>query len=469
MKQKSIYFYVAVLGVFFGICSPMLFTQGMFMDGTTYAAIAKNMALGDGTFWKPHCSDTYITVFYGHPPLAIWIESLFFRIAGTSILVERFYSVSCILFIGFLMVKIWKEFTNEIITAWIPLLLLISFPVITWTATNNMLENTMSIFICLSVWLYLIRLRKKKYYFTLLAGLVLCLGVLSKGIVAFFPWTFPFWIWLFSKKIPFKQVVGDTLSLVICTLLPLFLCYILSKDAKLFFDAYLYEQLFSSVTGLRDIAESRFLILKTLWQQVIPCLILVTGLFLVLIAKKKTDLLTIQIRNSLILFSLSFSGILPVMLSLQQRGFYIIPAYPFLAIAFALLFQPFIKQLMEKINGSSRGFLLFKIISCAVFIAVIVFAFSQKGKMGRDKKELSIVFECSKYIPPNTTISIDKETFSNWSLHAYFARYKSISLDDGDSMHSYYLHNPQSPLPPLNEDYVHLTDIEGFGFYMRKE
>ena len=69
------------------------------------------------------------------------------------------------------------------------------------------------------------------------------------------------------------------------------------------------------------------------------------------------------------------------MLSLKQSGYYIVPAYPFLAIVFALLFQPFIKELQEKINISSRGFLAFKIISCVMFVSVIVFSFSQKGKI----------------------------------------------------------------------------------------
>ena len=465
--QRSVYFYIAVGAVFVGICSPFLFANGMFMDGAIYAVIAKNMALGKGTFWTPYFSDTLMTVFYEHPPLAMWLESLFFRLFGTSILVERFYSVLCIVLVGFLVVKIWKEITNEIVTAWFPLLLFISFPIITWTATNNMLENTMSVFICCSVFFYLKGSGKKKYFFTMISGLSLFLGVLSKGVVAFFPWTIPFWFFLFSKKIPFKQVAIDTFILLIFTLLPLILLYIFSHNAKLFFDAYLSKQLFSSVTGMREVVDSRFLIVKRLWDNIIPALVVVTGILIAVVAKKQTTLLKEHIHNSLLFLSLSLCGVLPIMLSLKQSGFYIVPAYPFLAIAFALPFQPLIQTLMEKISTSSKGFLSFKIVSCTLLIAVIVFSVSQKGKIARDKPELQLVFVCGQYIPPNTTISIDKEMYSRWSLHAYFARYKSISLDP-DNRHRYYLHDKNLPISPLDENSTVLAEMGDFVLFERE-
>ena len=470
IKHKSIYFYLAVLAVFLGICSPHLFTHGMFLDGVTYAAIAKNMALGKGSFWILHYTDTlHYPVFYEQPPLALWIQSVFFRIFGTGIFVERFYSVFTLILTGFLMIKIWKEIVSETVTAWFPLLLFILFPIITWTATNNLLENTMMIFICCSVFFYLKGTRNKKYYFTILSGLSLFAGVLCKGIVACFPLTIPFWIWLFFKKISFKQVLQDTLILVICTLLPLILLYVSSVKARFFFDNYLSNQLFASVTGLRETAESRFFILKSLLENSIICLVLTAGICIVQIVKKRTILMKEQISNSLLFLSLSLCGILPVLLSLKQSGFYIIPAYPFLAIAFALPLQPFIKGFMEKINSASKGFFVFKTLICILLASSVLFSFSQKGKIERDKKELQLVFECGKYISPNTTINIDKEIYHEYYLHAYFARYKNISLDaNADNRHLFYLHNQDFPLPSLEDEYVPLTEIDNFILLKKK-
>jgi len=174
-----------------------------------------------------------------------------------------------------------------------------------------------------------------------------------------------------------------------------------------------------------------------------------------------------QINNSLLFFSLSLCGILPIMLSLKQSGYYIVPAYPFLAIAFALPFQPLVKGLMEKINSSSKSFFVFKIISYFLLISVFLFSFSQKGKIGRDEKELQLVFECGKYIPENTTISIDDETYIAWKLHAYFARYKNISLDP-DNSQLFYLHNQDLPFSHLHDEYIHLIEIDNFVLIEKK-
>ena len=60
------------------ILNPLL-RRGMFLDGVTYAAIAKNLSLNHGTLWQPFYSETIFPYFYEHPPLAIYAESLLFR------------------------------------------------------------------------------------------------------------------------------------------------------------------------------------------------------------------------------------------------------------------------------------------------------------------------------------------------------------------------------------------------------
>ena len=56
----------------------------MFMDGVLYATMAKNLANGIGTFWQSHMSEIIFPAFINHPPLAIGLESIFFRILGDS-------------------------------------------------------------------------------------------------------------------------------------------------------------------------------------------------------------------------------------------------------------------------------------------------------------------------------------------------------------------------------------------------
>ena len=49
-------FYLLVVCLFLLVMLPSLLSDGMFMDGLLYAAIAKNLAHGLGTFWSPHLS-----------------------------------------------------------------------------------------------------------------------------------------------------------------------------------------------------------------------------------------------------------------------------------------------------------------------------------------------------------------------------------------------------------------------------
>jgi 4-amino-4-deoxy-L-arabinose transferase-like glycosyltransferase len=166
----------------------------MVMDGTLYACIARNLAEGIGSFWQLHFSDTLFSVFHEHPPLAIAMESLFFKFFGDSIFVERFYSFITLLVTTGLIVLIWKELTGNFRTGWMPLVLYFSVRKVTWAFANNMLENTMVIFTCLSVLFYLKSLRKQSVLFLMLSGLAVFLAFLSKGFTSLFVISLPFFI-----------------------------------------------------------------------------------------------------------------------------------------------------------------------------------------------------------------------------------------------------------------------------------
>ena len=71
---------VALLAAF--LLLPSMATIGMFMDGTIYAAISRNLAEGVGTMWALHFSAGLFPVFREHPPLVFWLQSFFFRLLG---------------------------------------------------------------------------------------------------------------------------------------------------------------------------------------------------------------------------------------------------------------------------------------------------------------------------------------------------------------------------------------------------
>ena len=71
-----------VFSLYFLLIGYKLMRLGIHGDGVEYASVARNLADGVGTFWKPYLDDHLHPVFHEHPPFVFWFQSLFFRIFG---------------------------------------------------------------------------------------------------------------------------------------------------------------------------------------------------------------------------------------------------------------------------------------------------------------------------------------------------------------------------------------------------
>lgn len=61
------------------IIGPHLVREGMFMDGTIYAVLSRNLAEGIGSFWYLEFTRDPLVVFHEHPPLVMGLQSLFLK------------------------------------------------------------------------------------------------------------------------------------------------------------------------------------------------------------------------------------------------------------------------------------------------------------------------------------------------------------------------------------------------------
>ncbi|NPA68702.1 MAG: hypothetical protein GXO50_08845, partial [Chlorobi bacterium] len=162
--KKIFNFYLIFASLFLIILTPALFTDGMFMDGTIYAVLSRNLAEGNGTFWHLHFSDTLLSDFKEHPPLAFYLGSLLFKLLGDNIFTERIYSLFTGVITAVLIALAVKTFDKnrgkEV--SLISLFVWLSFPLVNWTYANNMLENTMTVFILISTVFVLKSLKNDK-------------------------------------------------------------------------------------------------------------------------------------------------------------------------------------------------------------------------------------------------------------------------------------------------------------------
>ncbi|MCK9302696.1 MAG: glycosyltransferase family 39 protein [Bacteroidales bacterium] len=436
MKQTNCYLFVAFL--FLGICSVNLFSDGMFMDGLFYADISRNMAEGLGSFWKPHLSYRLFNEFYEHPPLAFGLECVAFKIFGDSIYVERFYSLFTFVIVGWLMVLIWTKLTGDKRTGWLPLFFWIIVTEVSWVVANNMLENTMTIFVCLSILLYLNSLENKRFLWIILSGISLSLGLLTKGFVCLYVWTMPFFVWLFKRQNNFLQMMVDTLVFVAATIIPIAFLFGFIPDARNNMINYFETQVMKSIQTVKTV-DSRFTIVIKFFKNIMMPLLF--GLIVIVVAatkKVKMSLLKQNIKVAAIFFAVVLCGILPIMISMKQRGFYILSVYPVFAIGFAYLLYPVLKIAIDKVTLKYAK--LLKIVTGCVIIISVGLSVSQIGRVGRDKEMVSDCKTVIDIVGKNVTINICPVMFSNWSLHGYFSRYGNVTLDqDYRNVCQYYL------------------------------
>jgi 4-amino-4-deoxy-L-arabinose transferase-like glycosyltransferase len=405
--------YLIVITMIIYIVVIPLFMQGMFMDGQQYGVVAMNFADNKGTFWHPFLSDTWAyfgeNSFLEHPPLGYHIQSLSFKVFGHSYLSERVFNLVLFIITILTFSYLWK-YTLSIInenlsqTAWLPLILFILIETCSWAFINNVLETQMALFDLLAVIIML-----KAFYalsrvhlvlYSIIAGMLIALAVLIKGVPGLFPLAVPLgFFFLEARK---RNLVIPLISLFSLVLV-LTIIYFGSEDAKSALDFYINKRLLLRIDGGATV-NSRFHIFIDLISQLIPILIL-SGIALLVTRKQiKID----KQRKNYVLFFL-FVGLAasaPLALTKVQRGFYLYPSYFYYVIAFALLTQNSWVVITKRIKPKVLKPLRLGLVTLSLIGIGLTFYLS--GKPSRDGqllKELSLLILPYLIIQESTTMS----------------------------------------------------------------
>lgn len=412
------------------------FRDGMFMDGQQYACVAKNMSHGYGSFWFPYISTTWergdSNVFLEQPPLGFGLQSLFFRVLGDDMIVERLYSVIMALLNVFMMFRIWKKFVSPQWvkkTFWLPVLMWILIPVVYWSYNNNVMEDTMSIFVTAAV-LFLLEIyfsHKNEYLFLTLSGIAIVAASLTKGVPGFFPLSIPFLYWLIYRKNSFGKITFHSLFLLAVVSCIYFLI-IQNEEAWKSLSFYVRERLLYRIENDPTTGTRIYILERLLAETAIPLVII--GLVFVAYRKKLSDFFAHQLKKDIYFFLLiGAAGTLPLMLTQVQRGFYMLPALLFFAVAFALVLLPFVRLWLE--NGNTRK----NIQQITFWFACVLFAFSifisvyGFKSCGRDCDELTDTYAMVQKIPSNSTVAATIDILqSDWHFRFYMNRHGMTSF-----------------------------------------
>jgi len=436
LKSQNFPFRVLTFGIILILILPALLKDGMFMDGLQYACVSKNLAHGQGTFWQPHLSNTWNKegnhAFLEHPPLVFGIQSLFFRALGDSRYTERIYSFLTALITAWLIAMIWRfVFRKEEKirnSEWFPVLLWIITPVCFWSYRNNMQENTMGIFTLAAVYFSLRAVEKSRRYLPnlLLAGIFTVAAVLSKGLPGLFPLAFiPVYKALHKDFTLRKMLLYWLIFLAIVA--AGFSLILLIPGASESLRFWLFERVFSRIES-EVTTSNRFDVIWRIFTELIPALLIAGGLILTGKFRKYNPGNNYR-KQALLFIIMGLAGSLPMLFTLVQKGFYLVPVFPLFTLGLAAISVPFMVHFTEKSDPASGSFRAFRLITLVFLAGILVFSAMQINKTCRDEEVLSDVYRLGSVIPEHSTAGINRTLYANWPLQLYLLRYYDINVD----------------------------------------
>ncbi len=406
---------------------PAIFTKGMFVDGLTYATLARNWVEGRGTFWFLHYTNSLLAEFHSHPPFGMLGLAAGYWIFGDTDYVEIGYSILTAILVAWGMYKIgtlYHQLLGEI-----AIILWLLIPLVGWAFRSNMLENAMTVF---TTWAVYLLLKKETGYnagsvipcLPIMAGILLCLGFLTKGPTALFPFCLPILYGILFKT-EIKAVLCSFLGQIGAFFSAFFLLFFSSKDAQKSIVTYLDNAIHNAQN--HTVARHTY-ILEELFVQLLPVLGMVGLILGLAFYRQKKNLFKdpFLLKVSLFFTLLGCSGVFPIMISNKQSGYYMLAALPFWALGIGAFILPFIEKRIfiweEKYRNPAAYLAIFVIIG-TFFISIL-----EKDEWGRDKEMREDLAKVSQFVPEHSNIYILPSEHENWLLYAYFARFGDRSL-----------------------------------------
>jgi 4-amino-4-deoxy-L-arabinose transferase-like glycosyltransferase len=452
LLNRNLPFWFITFGFIVALTLPKLIQDGMFLDAMLYTSVSHNLSQGIGTFWFPQFSTTYhnagLSSFHEHPPLVFVIQSLFFKVFGDSMYIERFYTFLTTCITAFLINVLWKEIykNDESLkkTGWIPVFLWITIPVCFWSYSNNMQENTMGIFTLSSVLLIFraFQSQKNEAFVLLLSGFLVFLATMCKGLPGFFPIAVPFLYWLITRKTSLKKSIIQTAAIIVVPVLAYMILFNI-EESKESLSFYLFNRVFNRISQDPTVG-NRFFILYRLLMELLPQIVLTLIIILVAGIRKQKASITQNLALSTFFISVGLAASVPLMLTMVQKGFYFVPALPFFAIGLSIFIAPAIEKYQKKINTNTVKYKIFLVISFLLVAGTLGYSFMQKGKTARDRDMLADVYTIGKIVPKFSEVTIPTVIFSEYVLGCYFMRYFNISLKPEEKEQFYMIRKTMS-------------------------
>ena len=444
--NKQLAFRILVLAIFILLIVPMLIQDGMFMDGLIYASVAHNLANGLGDFWALTFSETYLKNYSEQLPLFFGIQALFFKVFGSSLYVERIFLLTMACLTAFNIIKTWKLIYSNSIEKrrleWLPVLLWILIPICFWSYVNNVQETLMAVFATASVYFAfkaLILKRNVLLYLTVSGVFVFCCSF-CKGFQGLFPIVTVAIYWIITREISVKQMIWYSFVLIAVPALIYIVLLLNESSFQAISENFNNRVLRTFNKPSSSTTDNRFYLMYRLFTEHIPSILVVILIYTISYFKHIKVNTKGQFKLAAVFFLIGIAGSLPLIVTSEQRGFYLVTSLPFFALCLSILAAPYLSPLTQTIKSTSRGFKALLFGSIGLLFTAIILSGLQFGKTKRDHNALHDVYLIGETIPKGSTLNITPKLRQDYSLVAYFVRYYNINLDlKQSSQNPYYL------------------------------
>jgi len=420
-----------VLTLYFLLLGYKLMRLGIHTDGLEYATVALNMADGLGTFWTPYLDDTIHPVFREHPPLVFWIQSLVFRLFGDGPYLENFYGCFAGLITLGCMAWFWRrvrrDFGLTAIGSWWPLLLIVPLPLFTYTMQTNRIVATYIIFAILPTYAAYrsVTAAKHTVLFSLMSGVLIYLGFIAKGPVAFFTFAVPAIAWLTLKSKLSKAALSTVLAMTAFTII-LFSVFYLFPDSKDFWKGFWQAQVMASLKSLRAPGDSNWYLVER-WAAEMAVPVFIAAVFMALTRVPLRDIKFNRQAWFFLLIGLASS--LPFLTSMRQHNRYIFHSYPFYVLSLAFATDSIAAKIESLLSDKPRFKITVGLIAGVFFIAAFTSMLYKKDHVRGGDPFIYDIYLQKFELPERTTISICPQSIirSDW-LFVDMMRFYKMSV-----------------------------------------
>ncbi|MCF0069199.1 hypothetical protein LZD49_01865 [Dyadobacter sp. CY261] len=432
---------------------PRSLDDTMFVDGLAYAAIARNMSHGLGSFWQPHFADSFWLTFNNrcpffceHPPLMFGMQAALFWLFGDTTFVENFYNLLVLVATVLLLSGVWRLLLrdNDFVRkqTWFPVMMWYGLRVVWWSMPNNLLDSTMAVFCLASVCLQLKAFEKNRQTFYLLvsAGMIVCAG-LTKGPVGLFPIAFPLLYGFVYERRELITALLRSLALFLTVAL-IFSMILLNAPAWVLLSNYFEGQVVSALLGHREKVSNdwtaHFYLARLLFFNIVPHLAIL--LVLKLIGKRlKLEGTIRQSSKKLGALALLTSAliVLPMLASVKQGDYYLMPAMPFVGLFFAAITVDVVQAIFSRIT----------VVSWTIMVGMsVLLVCTMAYKLLHQDRDptFEIANDLAQIIPSGSKIYLPASISMCSEIHTPFQRYAglSIAFNAGETDYS-FLDNPE--------------------------